>query len=93
MGLVQQQYIHDYWTKDEVLVTKGYTKKQVLAYHVISSPEQQRRHNTKRTRSYFLSEEGCQRNFQELYYPGENIAIDEGMIASRGHLSFLISLW
>lgn len=28
--------------------------------------------------------------FEEVYSPGENIAIDEGMIAWRGNLSFRV---
>ena len=39
---------------------------------------------------YFFCLLNFRTKFEELYYPGENTAIDEGMIAWRGNLSLRV---
>lgn len=101
MGLVQHQDIQDYWSKDEMLRTPFFgntmTKYKFLLimslFHLNNNDNQVPRgkdgydtiFKVRRVYDHF-----CQK-FEELYSPGENIAIDEGMIAWRG-ISFLIKL-
>ncbi|CAC5395839.1 unnamed protein product [Mytilus coruscus] len=100
MGLVQQQDLHDYWSKDELLETPFFRKIMprnkfllMLSFlHLnnnhINIPRGQPGHDPiAKIRPVY---DHLRSNFQELYYPGENIAIDEGMVAWRGNLSFRV---
>lgn len=51
----------------------------------INIPREQPGHDSKIRPVY----DHLRSNFQELYYPGENIAIDERMVVWRGILSFM----
>lgn len=100
MGLVQHQDIQDYWSKDEMLRTPFFgntmTKNKFLLimslFHLNNNDNQVPRgqdgydpiFKVRRVYDHF------RQKFEELYSPGENIAIDEGMIAWRGNLSFRV---
>ena len=102
MGLVQQQDLHDYWSKDELLETPFFCKAMprnkfllMLSFFHLNNnhnniPRGQAGHDPIfKIRPVY---EHFRTKFQDVYYPGENIAIDEGMVAWRGHLSFRVYL-
>ena len=102
MGLVQQQDLHDYWSKDELLETPFFRKAMprnkfllMLSFLHLNNnhnniPRGQAGHDPIfKIRPFY---EHFRTKFQDVYYPGENIAIDEGMVAWRGHLSFRVYL-
>jgi len=100
MGLVQHQDIQDYWSKDEMLATPFFGRVMqrnkflliMSLLHLNDNDNQVARgldgydpiYKVRRVYNHFRGK------FEELYSPGENIAIDEGMIAWRGNLSFRV---
>ncbi|XP_062570286.1 piggyBac transposable element-derived protein 4-like [Saccostrea cucullata] len=100
MGLVQHQDLQDYWSTDEMLRTPFFgntmTKNRFLMimslFHLNNNdnhvPRGQDGHDPifKVRRAY----DHFRLKFEDLYSPGENIAIDEGMIAWRGNYSFRV---
>lgn len=100
MGLVQHHDIQDYWSKDEMLETPFFGKTMprnkfllmLSLFHLNNNDNQvacgqdgyDPIFKIRRVYDHFKTK------FNDLYYPGENLAIDEGMIAWRGNLSFRV---
>ncbi|XP_062613738.1 piggyBac transposable element-derived protein 4-like [Saccostrea cucullata] len=100
MRLVQLQDIQDYWSKDELLETPGLRKilpknkflLMLSLLHVCNNdnniPRGQDGHDPIfKIRRIF---DHLKQKFADVYSPGENVAIDEGMVAWRGNLSFRV---
>ena len=100
MGLVEHLDIHDYWSKDELLETPFFRKVMprnkfllIMSFlHLNDNDNTVPRGQDGYDPIFKLRPmyEHFRTQFDELYYPGENIAIDEGMVAWRGHLSFRV---
>lgn len=84
MGLVQHHDIQDYWSKDEMLETPFFGKTMPRNKFLLILDGYDPIFKIRRVYEHFRTK------FSELYSPGENIAIDEGMVAWRGHLSFRV---
>lgn len=100
MGMVQHQDIQDYWSKDEMLSTpffgKTMTKNRFLLilslFHLNNNDNNVARGQDGHDPIFKVRRvyDHLRMKFEEVYSPGENIAIDEGMIAWRGNLSFRV---
>lgn len=100
MGLVQHHDIQDYWSKDEMLETPFFGKTMprnkfllILSLFDLNNNDNQIPRGQDGYDPIFKIRrvyEHFRTKFSELYTPGENIAIDEGMVAWRGHLSFRV---
>lgn len=100
MGMVQHQDIQDYWSKDEMLSTpffgKTMTKNRFLLilslFHLNNNDNNVARGQDGHDPIFKVRRvyDHLRMKFEEVYSPGENIAIDEGMIACRGNLSFRV---
>lgn len=100
MGLVQHQDIQDYWSKDEMLRTPFFGNTMIknkflliMSLFHLNNNDNQVPHGqdgydpifkVRRVYDHF------RQKFEELNSSGENIAIDEAMIAWRGNLSFRV---
>ena len=100
MGLVNQEYIQDYWSTDEVLSTPFFS--QIMSrdkflniltfFHLCDNdryvPRGQEGYNPEQKLGTVYSV--VTEKFSSVWKPGKNICIDEGMIPFRGKVHFKV---
>ena len=100
MGLVNQENIQDYWSTDEVLSTPFFP--QIMSrdkfmniltfFHLCNNdnyiPRGQEGYNPVNKLGTIYSV--ITGNFSDVWKPGKNICMDEGMIPSRGKVHFKV---
>ncbi|XP_071943879.1 piggyBac transposable element-derived protein 4-like [Antedon mediterranea] len=96
-GIITKPELQQYWSTDELILTPMFSKVMsrnrfeiILSYFHFNDNSQRPADCTDRLYKVRPILDHMLTKFRELYTPGQNISIDEGMLSWRGRLGFKV---
>lgn len=99
MGIANLPEIDDYWSKSSLFYMPWFTGiftrnrfKQILRYlHLVDNSKDLPRNDPNRNRLFKLGNivQNLNKSFREMYFPSQNLSLDEQMIGTKSRIGFL----